>query len=108
MTSSAARDTAREFAVRLTARFGQRVAWVRLYGSHARGDAHEESDVDIAAVIHDLTWREKTDAIDLGTEVSLARRMHVSPVVMSAADFEYLVAVESSFAKSILDEGVVA
>jgi hypothetical protein len=34
--------------------------------------------------------------------------MHVSPVVMSSVDFEYLVAVESSFAKSILDEGVVA
>lgn len=108
MASSAARDTAREYAARLVARFGERVAWVRLYGSHARGDAHEESDVDIAAVVHDLTWNEKTEAIDLGTDVSLARQMHVSPVVMSSSDFDYLLAVESSFARNILDEGIAA
>ncbi len=108
MVSSTARDAAREYAARLGGRFGPRVAWVRLYGSHARGDAHEESDVDVAAVVHDLTWKEKTEAIDLATEVSLARGVHVSSVVMSSSDFEYLVAVESSFARNILDEGVAA
>ena len=94
------------FAERLRARFGDGVAWVRLYGSHGRGDANEASDVDVMAVVRDLTWKEKIEAIDLGCDVSLARTMHLSPVVMAKADFDRLVALESSFVQNVLREGV--
>jgi predicted nucleotidyltransferase len=101
-------DSAHDFADRLRARFGSRVLWVRLYGSQARGEAGEESDVDVLAVVRDLSWRDKNDAIDLGCDVSLARGLHLSPVVMAEADFERLVALESSFARNVLREGIAA
>jgi predicted nucleotidyltransferase len=101
-------DAARDFGARLRARFGARVAWVRLYGSQARGEATEVSDVDVMAVVRDLTWREKNEAIDLGFDVSLERSMHLSPVVMAEADFERLLALESPFAQGVLQEGIAA
>jgi predicted nucleotidyltransferase len=104
----AAFDAAHEFAERLRALFGARVGWVRLYGSQARGDAHEESDVDVLAVVRDLSWKEKIAAIELGCDVSLARTLHISPVVMATADFDRLVELESSFARNVLAEGVAA
>jgi len=108
VTPRRALDAARDFGDRLRSRFGNRVLWVRLYGSQARGDASERSDVDVLAVVRDLGWQEKVDAIDLACDVSLARGLHVSPVVMAEADFERLVAIESSFAHNVLREGVAA
>jgi predicted nucleotidyltransferase len=101
-------DAARDFASRLRARFGTRVAWVRLYGSLARGDANEASDVDVMAVVVELTRREKIEAIELGFDVSLERTLHLSPVVMAEEDFERLISLESSFAQNVLREGLTA
>lgn len=108
MGSGFAFDAARDFAGRLRGRFGTRVAWVRLYGSRARGDATEVSDVDVMAVVHELTRREKIEAIELGFDVSLERTLHLSPVVMAEEDFERLIALESPFAESVLREGLTA
>lgn len=84
------------------------MAWVRLYGSLARGDANEASDVDVMAVVVELTRREKIEAIELGFDVSLERTLHLSPVVMAEEDFERLISLESSFAQNVLREGLTA
>ena len=49
----------------LERRFGDRLLDVRLYGSWARGDADDDSDVDVAVVVAGLTDAERSDAIDL-------------------------------------------
>jgi predicted nucleotidyltransferase len=104
--SRRALEAVRDFAERLREKFGSRVRWVRLYGSQARGDTSEQSDVDVLAVVSDLSWHEKGEAIDLGFDVSLVFGLHISPVVMAEADFDRLVALESSFAGNVLREGI--
>jgi predicted nucleotidyltransferase len=42
------------FRGRLQARFGGRLRELTLFGSHARGTAGEESDVDVLVVVRDL------------------------------------------------------
>jgi uncharacterized protein len=42
------------FRARLAERFGERLREVTLYGSYARGSAHDESDVDVFVVVDDL------------------------------------------------------
>src|SRR5690606_38370813 len=69
--SAAALAAAREFGRRLRARFGSRVVDLRLFGSTARGEAHEESDVDIAVVLDTVDWDTRAQAIDLATTVGL-------------------------------------
>jgi predicted nucleotidyltransferase len=99
---------AKDFADRLRSRFGSRVVWVRLYGSNARGDATEDSDVDVLAVIHGLDWREKVEAMDMAFDVGWARGLHLSPMVVSDAEFDRLVNLESRFAANVLREGIAA
>ena len=50
--------------------YGDRIERVVLFGSRARGDAHETSDYDIAVFLKDLTdrWREFHRVADLRTE----------------------------------------
>jgi len=51
--------------------YGDRIERVVLFGSRARGDAHEASDYDIAVFLKDLTdrWREFHRLADLRTEI---------------------------------------
>ena len=42
-----------DFKAAVTGLYGDRLAKVILYGSYARGDAHEESDVDFLVVLKD-------------------------------------------------------
>ncbi len=42
-----------DFKAAVTGLYGDRLAKVILYGSYARGDAHEESDIDFLVVLKD-------------------------------------------------------
>ncbi len=59
----------RRFAAALRERFGGRVSAIVLFGSHARGEAHEESDVDVLVAIDELTPRERLEVFDLAYDV---------------------------------------
>ena len=44
-----------EYVARLRVVFGHRLAEVRLFGSFARGEANEDSDVDVLVLVDGLT-----------------------------------------------------
>lgn len=44
-----------EYAERLRRLFGERLLELRLFGSYARGEAHEDSDVDVLVLVDGLT-----------------------------------------------------
>lgn len=60
-----------EFARELRQRYGEAVHEVRLFGSFARGGAHEDSDVDVAVVLDQETyerWRAQERPLVIGIE----------------------------------------
>jgi predicted nucleotidyltransferase len=61
----------RRLRVALDNLYGDRIERVVLFGSRARGDAHEASDYDVAVFLIDLTdrWREFHRLADLRTEI---------------------------------------
>ena len=92
------------YAARLRARFGDRVQVVALFGSWARGEATERSDVDVAVVIDRLSrdeWRAAlADAVDFDADVALA------PYVVSTSKWDELRARRRRIARDIEHEGV--
>jgi predicted nucleotidyltransferase len=77
----------------LEGRFGARLRDVVLYGSQARGTAHEESDVDVLVVVDDLTDEENAAVARLAYFVD-AEPGHawagLEPLAMSTAHAEDL------------------
>jgi len=63
MLSPLIRQALVAYRAALVARSGERVRRVCLFGSWARGQATERSDVDVAVVIDGLTSREWKDAL---------------------------------------------
>ena len=69
--------------------YGDRLRGIYLFGSRARGDFEEESDVDVVVVLRDGDWRfwdEKKKVISLAFDTVLETGLYVQawPVTESA------------------------
>ena len=84
---AAVRDALAEFAGALRERFGSAVVDVRLFGSLARAEADEESDVDVAVVLERVDWKTRCEVIDLATDAGLPLDLRISPTLFDRETF---------------------
>lgn len=73
----------RELRLWLDGRFAERLADVALFGSYARGEAHEESDVDVLVVVDGLTPEEATAIAHFCGDLVTTYDVVLSPLVLS-------------------------
>ena len=62
-----------DYVAAVRAPYGDRLDDVLVFGSRARGEARDDSDVDVADILNDPIedfWREKITLTDLGPVVS--------------------------------------
>ncbi|GAB4116091.1 MAG: hypothetical protein OHK0013_49980 [Sandaracinaceae bacterium] len=73
------------FRATLVARFGARLRELVLFGSRARGVAHEESDLDVLVVIDDLTASERREIAELAYDAGQDgdELVSISPLMLS-------------------------
>ncbi len=90
----------------LTALLGDSLAAVMLYGSRARGDFDEWSDIDIAVIVRGLTGETRDRVLEKTAEVELENLMPLSVLVLSEEDFENLKRRERRIALDIEREGI--
>jgi predicted nucleotidyltransferase len=86
--SPAVAETLRRFRSALELRFGERLREMRLFGSWARGEAHDESDVDVFVAIDDLTPDERHEVLGIAYDADAENDWLVllSPLAYSSAD----------------------
>lgn len=102
------REALQRYRARLDRELPGRVRRLALYGSHARGEAHEESDVDVLVVLSEATHRERARAIDIGGEIGIELTLAVAPVVLTQAEWDEMVRRERRFVSEIEHDGVEA
>ncbi len=81
----------REFKAALQALYGDRLADVVLYGSYARGDYDDESDIDLMIVLNDdkvNTYAEIRKIIDVETDFLLRYGLTISPLPVSSTTYK--------------------
>lgn len=76
---------------RLNALYGERLHAVVLYGSHARGEATEASDVDVMVVLEEEinAWTEIQRMSELALDVEIEHEEMITLYPVSRDDFEH-------------------
>jgi len=91
-----------EFVRKLKEKFGSRIKSIVVFGSYARGEWKEESDIDVL-IIGDVKLDE---IIDITYPLLLKHGVYISPIVMSRDYFEMLKAEKTGFIENVLKEGI--
>jgi predicted nucleotidyltransferase len=97
----------RAFVDWVRGRFGTRLREIALFGSRARGEGHEESDLDVLVVIDDLTSREAREIAHQCGDVLTEHDVLISPFAVASARFALLRNRERRIAREI-DRDAVA
>jgi len=100
-------ETLGELKESLEAFLGDRLLRMVLFGSMARGDYGEESDVDVAIIIRGLTRELKHQILDKVAEVELNHLTPVSALILSEDEFNRLKKRERRIALDIEREGIL-
>lgn len=86
--------------------FGERVHEMRLFGSYARGEADEYSDVDVLVVIDGLTDLEIALVANEAAVVIVATGSPLAPLPMSTAHLVELRRVGRQLAMDLDRDGI--
>ena len=96
-----------EFKTELRRLYGDRLKDIILYGSYARGDARDESDIDVMVVLRDMVTpgREIDRMIDMITDLNLKYGVLLAVVPVSEEKF---LRVNSPLLLNVRREGIPA
>jgi predicted nucleotidyltransferase len=86
-----------EFKRRIEQRFPGELLRLIVFGSHARGDATAESDIDVLVAIHSENWKLGDEIRGVGYELEIEHGVVLSIQVIGRRYYEGLKARGSSF-----------
>jgi predicted nucleotidyltransferase len=104
MMSERDRHILKTFAARLRQRFPKAEVWA--FGSRARGDAREESDLDLCVVVEGLRHEDRQTIRRIGWEVGFEQDVLLCTTIYSKDDFEWGPCSESPLVMNIRREGI--
>jgi uncharacterized protein len=88
------------------AQLASRLREIRLFGSYARGDWNDESDVDVLILTESLEAGDRERLIGVTVDASYEGGPWVSPLILTVERLEALRADEKIIAKDLDREGI--
>ncbi len=91
----------------VTQHYGERLQYLVLYGSYARGDFREESDIDVLVVLDNMIkteMQEISDLTDLKTDLILEHELFLSTIPVNMQKFE---TSNYPFYKNVRRDGII-
>ncbi len=96
-----------EFKKRIKNRFADEIIKIIVFGSTARGNTGENSDIDIMVIISRDDWRMGDEIREIGYELDEHIDYRLSIQVVHESHINYLRANNFQFIKNVESEGII-
>lgn len=100
------RSLVRDFKSRLSARLGERLERVALFGSYARGRVGEDSDIDVLVLIDRLIAHDRWIAAEEAAALMMRERVVLSVLCLDVEEYRRQIERQKPLALDIQREGV--
>ncbi len=90
----------------LQSRFPGVVKDIIVYGSKARGDVREDSDLDVLLIIKEGDWRYKLQLADAGYDLAIGTDCVPSIIILTEEEKNERIQNESVFYEFVQEEGI--
>ena len=93
---------------RLVHAYGEHLRKILLFGSYARGDYGDESDIDIMILVdypREMAYEHKKELLDITFEINYNDEVEINPVIQNEAFFNKWIA-SYPFYNNVSSEGV--
>lgn len=96
----------KEFKEKVQEEIEENLLELRLFGSRARGEGNEESDLDVAVIVNKDDRKIKRQVYDTAAEIFLDKEVNISPIIFSITKLNWLKSIERGIALDIEREGI--
>jgi predicted nucleotidyltransferase len=96
----------KKFKEAVTKALGNELVELTLFGSKARGDAREDSDIDVLVITNSGNWRLRDVVYGIVTDILLDDDVIVSPRVIGKEDYKRLYEKGYPFVKNVIRDGI--
>ena len=95
-----------EFLSRIRERLSLQITRIRLFGSEARGEATEESDIDLFIVVKSYSKELEASILDEAYELNLKHDVVITPLVYGEEEVNSPLFQITPFYKNVMEEGI--
>lgn len=96
-----------DFVGVLQEQFGEELLFVVLFGSKARGDDDEESDMDLLVVLKRVSLEIRRQVRDLATEIWLENGVFLSTRVWDELYWQKIASLSTILYRNICEDGIL-
>jgi len=96
----------KEFVRLVKTEYGDKIKYILLFGSKARGDSNEKSDIDIFILMKEAALEDKKRISDVTFRLLLEYGVYISPIIVSEKHYNNMKRLETAFIINVEKEGI--
>ncbi len=86
---------------------GNKIEKIILFGSYARGEATEESDIDILVITRGNRFEMQKNLSEIAVDILLKTGEYISAKAVSTEEYSFMKKIKTGFYQNIDKEGVI-
>ncbi len=96
-----------QFIRQVKEKHGNKIEKILLFGSYARGEATEESDIDILVITSGNRFEMQKNLSEIAVDILLNTGEYISAKAVSTEEYSFMKKIKTGFYQNIDKEGVV-